>query len=181
MLRIVLFSATLIALAALLALFAINIDRDPQFVPSALLNKPAPDITLRPIEGPNEAPGFGPQDLKGQVVLVNVFASWCVPCRQEHPLLMELAQQGVTIYGINEKDAADNARKFLAELGDPYTRIGADPSGRAAIEWGVYGVPESFVVNAKGIITYKHVGPLTDLAIKEGLLPALTAAAQSAQ
>lgn len=177
MLRITLFLTPLIALGALLALFAFNIDRDPQFIPSALLNKPVPTIILDPIPGPNEAPGFGPENLKGQVTLVNVFASWCVPCRQEHPFLMDLAQKGVTIYGINEKDAPENARKFLSELGDPYTRIGTDPAGRAAIEWGVYGVPETFVINPKGIITYKHVGPLNAKAIEEGLLPALAAAA----
>jgi cytochrome c biogenesis protein CcmG/thiol:disulfide interchange protein DsbE len=177
--RIALFLIPLAVLVALIALFAANIDRDPNFVPSALLNKPAPDFTLPPIEGTSGKPGFGAADFRGQVTLVNVFASWCIPCRDEHPLLMELARNGVIIFGINEKDAAENARKFLQDLGDPYTRIGADVSGRAAIEWGVYGVPESFVINPEGIITYKHVGPLTRKSIEEGLIPALTAAAQN--
>lgn len=175
--RIALLLTPLALLIGLVALFALNIDRDPNFIPSALLNKPVPAMTLPPIDETMGIEGFGPDDLKGQVTLVNVFASWCVPCRDEHPLLMQLAKEnGVTIYGINEKDAPENARKFLSELGNPYQRIGADANGRVAIEWGVYGVPETFVVNEKGIITYKHVGPLSEKAVTTSLLPALAAA-----
>lgn len=178
MLRIAMFLTPLVALVALIGLFAFNLDRDPQFVPSALLNKPVPDMSLPAIDDTIDKPGFAPSDFTGQVTLVNVFASWCIPCRDEHPLLMQMAREGVVIYGINQKDAPENARKFLNDLGNPYTRIGADRDGRAAIEWGVYGVPESFVVNAQGVITYKHTGPLNQNSIEQGLKPALAAAAR---
>ena len=168
--------APLVVLIGLIALFAANINRNPEFVPSALINKPVPDVTLEPLDDTIDNPGIEPGDFPGQVTLVNIFASWCIPCRDEHPLLMQLAYEGHIIYGINQKDAPENARKFLDELGNPYGRIGADRDGRASIEWGVYGVPETFVVNKKGIITYKHVGPLTDRAIETGLLPAIAAA-----
>lgn len=173
--RIVLATLPLILLVALVWIFAANIDRDPNFVPSALIDKPAPETTLPPIEG-GTLPGFSAEDLKGQVTVVNVFASWCVPCRDEHPVLVELAQTGVPIYGLNQKDAAENALSFLNELGNPYTRIGADKDGRASIEWGVYGVPETFVVNAEGIITYKHTGPISQASLESSVLPAIEAA-----
>lgn len=180
MLRIALFATPLVLLAGLIALFATNIDRDPDFVPSALLNKPVPQFSLPAIAGETNIPGFDETDFQGRVTLVNVFASWCVPCREEHPFLIELArtQDNVQFFGINEKDDPENAKQFLSELGNPYDRIGADRNGRAAIEWGVYGVPETFVVNPKGIITYKHVGPLSRKAVDEGLLPALRAASE---
>jgi len=171
--------APLAVLVALIALFWANIDRDPNLVPSVLVNKQVPEFSLDPIEGLAVA-GFDTASLRGQVTLVNVFASWCVPCRDEHPLLMGLAADGVTIYGINPRDAAENARAFLAQLGNPYERIGADPSNRISIDWGVYGVPESFVVNAEGVITYKHTGPLTEHSLRQGLLPALAAARENA-
>lgn len=175
MTRITLAFAPLVILVGLIALFYFNIDRDPDFVPSVLINKPAPQVTLEPVDGADR-PGFGPDDLQGQVTLVNVFASWCIPCRDEHPVLMQLADEGVPIFGINQKDAPENAVAFLSDLGNPYTRIGADPDNRASIEWGVYGVPETFVVDANGVITYKHTGPLTERSLEEGLRPALAAA-----
>lgn len=177
--RLVLALVPLAVLAGLVALFAANIGRDPGYVPSVLIDKPAPAITLPAIEGQTAIPGFAPADFTGQVTVVNIFASWCIPCRDEHPLLTALAADGVTIYGINHKDAPGNARAFLEELGNPYARIGADRDGRAAIEWGVYGVPETFVVNKNGVITYKHVGPLSPAAIETGLKPAIAAAANS--
>ena len=167
--------APLVALVGLVWLFAANIGRDPSFVPSVMIDKPAPALTLAPVDG-LDTPGLQPSDFAGQASVVNVFASWCVPCREEHPLLMQLAAEGVPIFGINHKDAPENARAFLSGLGNPYERIGADSDGRAGIEWGVYGVPETFVVNARGIITYKHVGPLSPTSVARDLLPALKAA-----
>jgi cytochrome c biogenesis protein CcmG, thiol:disulfide interchange protein DsbE len=112
-------------------------------------------------EGGNPVPGLSDADLKGRVTVVNVWASWCVPCRQEHPALVELAKDpAVRVVGINYKDSPDNARRFLRELGNPFAAIGADSSGRAAIDWGVYGVPETFVVGPDGTIRHKHIGPL---------------------
>ena len=111
-------------------------------------------------------PGLDSASLKGQVTVVNVWASWCAPCREEHPVLMQLARmQGVRLVGINYKDQAENARRFLGALGNPFSAVGADTAGRAAIDWGVYGVPESFIVDANGAIAYKHVGPLTEQAL----------------
>lgn len=173
--RILLAAAPLLVLIGLVWLFAANIGRDPNFVPSTLINRPAPEFSLPPIEG-MDTPGLDTAALKGQVTVVNVFASWCIPCRDEHPLLMELARSGVTIYGINQKDAPENARAFLQSLGNPYTRIGADRDGRVSIDWGIYGVPETFVVNAKGVITYKFTGPMSEKSIRESVLPAIKAA-----
>ena len=168
----------IIVLIGLVWLFAANINRDTNLVPSVMLDKPAPTFDLPPIVGLG-TPGFDSASLKGQVTLVNVFASWCIPCRDEHPILMELAKTGIPIYGINQKDAPENARAFLADLGNPYEKIGADTSGRVSIDWGVYGVPESFVINAKGIITYKHTGPISEWSLKNSVLPALKAAAEN--
>jgi cytochrome c biogenesis protein CcmG, thiol:disulfide interchange protein DsbE len=123
-------------------------------------------------------PGFDTAALQGEVTVVNVFASWCIPCRDEHPLLVELRERtGVRLYGINQKDAPENAAAFLAELGNPYERIGADRDGRVSIDWGVYGVPETFVVDPRGTIVFKHVGPLTPSSLADELLPAIAAAA----
>ncbi|WP_107341099.1 DsbE family thiol:disulfide interchange protein [Agrobacterium pusense] len=139
-------------------------------LPSPLIGKTVPQFDLPPIEG--REVGFSSADLQGQVSLVNVWASWCVPCRVEMPLLVALAKDGVVpIYGINFKDDAEAALSFLAELGDPYTRLGADQSGRVAIDWGVYGLPETFVIDASGQIAYKHVGPFDQQSLEEEILP----------
>lgn len=140
--------------------------RNPADLPSALLDKPAPTFSLAPLEGltadGKPVPGFSSEDLKGQVTIVNVFASWCAPCRQEHPLLLELAKDpSVRLVGINQKDNPDNARRFLGGLGNPYAAVGVDPNGRASIDWGVYGVPETFIVGPDGMIRHKQIGPLT--------------------
>lgn len=178
--RLVFALTPLIVLVALVVLFATNINRDPNYVPSVLINKPAPQTDLAPLADYFDRPGFSTADLKGNgVIVVNVFASWCVPCRDEHPYLMQLASEGVRIYGLNQKDAPDNAMNFLADLGNPYERIGADRNGRASIEWGVYGVPETFVVNNEGVITYKHTGPLSWQSLETSLNPAIEAAAKS--
>jgi cytochrome c biogenesis protein CcmG/thiol:disulfide interchange protein DsbE len=144
----------------------------PREIPSALIDKPVPQFDLPPIDG--RPPGLKTEDLKGQVQLVNVFASWCGPCRVEHPLLMELKRKGVApIHALNYKDAPGNARALLSETGDPYDRIGADRDGRVGIEWGVYGVPETFVIDAQGRIVFKHVGPLMPYDVEHKLLPAI--------
>ena len=136
---------------------------DPSIVPSALIGQKVPAFELPPIDGMT-LPGLASADLaRGRVTLVNVFASWCGPCRVEHPVLMELAKRGdIAVVGINYKDEPENARRFLTSLGVPYQAIGADPGGRASIDWGVYGVPETFVVDGTGIIRFKWVGPVSD-------------------
>ena len=146
---------------------------DPLRLPSALVGKTVPPFTLPPIEGFAEAEGFQTADLaKGAATIVNVWASWCVPCHEEHPLLLELAKQpDVRLYGINYKDDPAAARRFLGRYGNPFARVGADRSGRVAIDWGVYGVPETYVIGGDGKIAFRHVGPLTEAAIKEKLLP----------
>ena len=151
---------------------AVGLTRDPSKLPSALLDKTMPTFELPPIEG-RGGEGLARADLEGRVGLVNVFASWCVPCRAEHPLLMQLAEEGVAIYGINYKDPAEQAAGWLAELGDPYRQIGADRDGRVSIDWGVYGVPETFVIDADGRIRHKHVGPLRPEDVEETIRPLL--------
>ncbi|MBI4922132.1 MAG: DsbE family thiol:disulfide interchange protein [Devosia nanyangense] len=177
--RILLAVLPLVALVALIAVFATNINRDPSLVQSVLIDKPVPEFTLPAVDGLG-VPGFDTAKLMGQVTVVNVFASWCIPCRDEHPVLEALKQRtGVLIYGINQKDAAENARAFLTELGNPYDAVGADPNGRVSIDWGVYGVPETFIVDAKGVIRFKHTGPLAMEDIEKEMVPALARAAKS--
>ncbi|MGX1499672.1 cytochrome c biogenesis protein CcmG/thiol:disulfide interchange protein DsbE [Labrenzia sp. MBR-25] len=163
---------------AALFLFQLTLGGDPQKIPSALINKPAPEFDLPPVEGLTEGdtavPGFSRQDLSGKISVVNVFASWCVPCRQEHPLLEDLAKvEGIQLLGINYKDKPENARRFLGSLGNPYQRVGADTAGRTAIEWGVYGVPETFVIDGDGMIRYKFIGPLSSETYQNVFLPEL--------
>ena len=173
--RYALFALPLILLVALVSVFAFSIDRDSSLVRSVLIDKPVPQFELAAVEG-LDVPGFGSAALSGEPTLVNVFASWCIPCRDEHPLLEALkAETGVRLYGINHSDAPENARAFLAELGNPYDAVGTDRDRRVSIDWGVYGVPETFLVDAKGVIVYKHVGPLTPEAIENELLPAVAA------
>ena len=171
-----------VAFFVLVVLFAVIMarpGRDVRNIPSMLIGKPAPEMVLPPIEGlrtPDGAPvpGFDPATFGGKPVLVNVWASWCVPCRDEHPLLMQMTEtDGVTIAGLNYKDKTANALQFLAGLGNPFAQVGADLSGRAAIEWGVYGVPESFVIGPDGTVLYKYTGPLTPEAIETEILPRL--------
>ena len=139
-------------------------------LPSTLIGRPVPEFTLPPIEGRED--GLSSVDLAGHVSLVNVWASWCVPCRAENPLMVELAGTGeVPIYGINYKDTAGEAQAFLDELGNPFTRIGADRDGRVAIDWGVYGVPETYVIDADGRIAHKHVGPFNRQILETEILP----------
>ncbi len=147
---------------------------DPSEVPSALLGKPVPEFTLPPVADTG-VPSFSTVNLKqGEVTVVNVWASWCVPCRKEHPLLEALAQEsGAPIFGLNYKDSGDAAQRFLATLGNPFTRVGADLDGRVSIDWGVYGVPETFVVDGEGKIVLKHVGAIDPKSLTEKILPAI--------
>ncbi|WP_439816664.1 DsbE family thiol:disulfide interchange protein [Zavarzinia sp. CC-PAN008] len=150
----------------------------PRDIPSALIGKPVPEFNLGPVPGrpgPHGDKGLATADLKtGQPQIVNIFASWCGPCRVEHPLLMALAERNVApIHGIDYKDRPEAALRFLDQLGDPYQRIGADVNGRAGIELGVYGVPETFVISGDGQILCKHVGPLSAQSIEEKIVPAL--------
>jgi cytochrome c biogenesis protein CcmG, thiol:disulfide interchange protein DsbE len=170
--RLLLFGIPL-ALFLLVGLFlAIGLTRDPSTLPSALVGKPAPEFALPPLEGRDQH-GFGRADLGGKPMLVNVFASWCVPCRIEHPTVSRLAEQGVTVQGINYKDQPADAKAWLAELGDPFQHVGADRDGRVGIDWGVYGVPETYVVDKDGRIAYRHVGPLQAGDLERTILPLL--------
>lgn len=169
--RRLLFALPLLAFAAIAAWFLFGLGRDPQVIPSALIDKPVPGFALPPLGG---AKGLASADLTGRVALVNFFASWCAPCRIEHPLLMRLAREGrVAVLGISYKDARPDSRRFLDQLGDPYEAIGWDGDGRVAIDWGVYGVPETFVVDRQGRIRHRHVGPLTEEAMTQRLAPLL--------
>ena len=168
--------AIFLSLTAIFAIYLYQVGIEGKVIsdlPSALIDKPAPTFELPPIERDGE--GFSSKQLTGKVSLVNVWASWCPPCRVEHPLLMRLAKEGVTIYGINYKDAPAAARAFLSELGNPFKSLGADRTGRAAIDWGVYGYPETFVIDRTGHIRYRHVGPISADDISEKIYPLLEA------
>jgi len=167
----------------LIGIFGISLlrsaDTPPDMLPSALIDKPAPQTTLPPLDGKAEA--FAPKDLAaGHVTVVNVWASWCVPCRAEAPALMMLStMKGVSLYGLVYKDTPAKARGFLDEVGDPYARINLDADGRAGIEWGIYGVPETFVIDGKGIVRLRYPGPLVGSALSNIVLPAIERAKQS--
>lgn len=158
---------------------------DPSKLPSALIGKPVPAFDLPPVEGLVSAdrpvPGLASASLAdGTVSVLNVFASWCAPCHEEHPVLMELAnRKGFRLFGLNYKDDPADARRFLGKLGNPYTGIGSDVRGRTALDLGVYGVPETFVIDGKGRVAFKFVGPLTPEAVESTLLPAIEAAGRS--
>jgi cytochrome c biogenesis protein CcmG/thiol:disulfide interchange protein DsbE len=167
----------LLFFACIVLLFLIRLFAgDPSRIPSALIGHPAPATTLPPVVGLERdgkpVPGIDPASFKGAVTLLNVWASWCVPCHDEAPLLMQLAQNPrLRIVGINYKDEAENARRFLGRYGDPFAAAGADISGRAAIEWGVYGVPETFIVGRDGRIAHKLVGPITPENLETTIKP----------
>jgi cytochrome c biogenesis protein CcmG, thiol:disulfide interchange protein DsbE len=169
--RRILYLLPLAAFVAIAIWFAVGLTRDPSKLPSALLDRPAPEFTLPALAGAGVA-GLKADDLRGKVALVNVFASWCVPCRVEHPILMRLTREpGITLYGMSYKDKAEDSARFLRELGNPYAAIGHDENGRVGIEWGVYGVPETFIVDRSGRIRHKHVGPISPKDLQETILP----------
>lgn len=164
---------------ALALLFWRGLFGDPSIVPSALIGKPAPEFRLPAIEGMN-LPGLSRSDLgQGKVTVVNVWASWCAPCREEHPALLELSKRAdIVLVGIDNKDDPENARRFLGTLGNPYAAIGSDSDGRATIDWGTYGVPETFIVDGQGIIRYKLIGGLTAEMMKSGFVAEIEKAKQ---
>ncbi len=150
--------------------FAYGLTLDPSKIPSVLIGKPVPEFTLPAVEG--RRLGLSAGDLKGEVSLVNVFASWCAECRAEHPLLMRLREDDtVPVHGLNYKDTPEDAREWLDSLGDPYTRTGADLDGRVAIDFGVYGVPETFVIDKSGRIAHKHIGAINANTLETEILP----------
>jgi len=166
--------------AVVAAVLFVGLSLRPDIIPSALINKPVPEFDLPPVRG--RELGLASRDLEGEVSLVNVFASWCVACRAEHPLLMELGRQGtVPVHGLNYKDKPEHASAWLDRFGDPYTRTGADIDGRVGIDFGVYGVPETFVIDADGRIACKHIGPMTRQDLDEKILPAVAALRSNAE
>jgi cytochrome c biogenesis protein CcmG/thiol:disulfide interchange protein DsbE len=164
----------LLLFAVIGAFLAVGLRLDPREVPSPLIGKPVPQFSLLPVRG--RTLGLATADLKGQVSLVNVFASWCVACREEHSLLLQIQREGVVpIHGLNYKDQPADAERWLDDMGDPYARTGADIDGRVAIDWGVYGVPETFVVDREGTIRYKQIGPITPAVWNQTMLPLIRA------
>lgn len=155
---------------ALLAFLAIGLNLDPREVPSPLVGKPAPNFELPQLHQPEQT--FAPREMRGKVWLLNVWASWCVSCRQEHPLLVELAEaRTVPIYGLNYKDQRADALRWLKQFGDPYLMSISDLEGRVGIDYGVYGVPETYVIDKAGVIRYKQIGPVTREALDRKILP----------
>jgi len=160
----------LVVVAIIGVFLGLGLGRDPGRIPSALIGKSVPKFELPPVAG--RTLGLSDRHLVGEVSLVNVFASWCTACRDEHPLLMKIKTKNVVaVHGLNYKDRPQDARKWLDELGDPYTRTGADLDGRVGIDWGVYGVPETFVIDRKGRIAFKQVGPVNPDVLEKTILP----------
>lgn len=169
--------APLVIFAGFAGLALVGLGREnPDDLPSALTGKPAPAVALTAL---GNGDPFGNSDLRnGEVSLVNFWASWCGPCRVEHPHLQQLSDEGVTIYGVNYKDKPDNALGFLEELGNPYAAKGADVKGRMALDWGLYGVPETYVVDGQGQIVLRFAGPITERVMENTIRPALEEARQ---
>lgn len=160
--------------ALLVALFVVGLQRDPSLVPSPLVGKAAPEFTLPRLDDPELSLSRG--DLLGKVSLVNIWGTWCSGCRQEHEALMEIARDGgVPIYGLNWKDDLDLAREWLVKLGNPYAAVGVDQDGRVAIDWGVYGAPETFLIGPDGTVLYKHIAPITLQIWQEQFVPRIAA------
>jgi len=163
----------IVAFMALAGYFFISLSRDPSALPSAMIDQPTPAFTLA---GLGDRPGLARNEFAGQVVLINFFASWCIPCRTEHPLLMRLSDELKTpVYGIDYKDKPEDAARFLSELGNPFSRIGADRDGRVGIDFGVYGVPETYVIDKAGRIRLRHVGPLAPADVARQIAPLVKA------
>ena len=164
------FLLPLAAFAVLVGFLAIGLTRDPRDVPSPLVGKPAPAFTLSQLHDAGKS--FSAADMKGRVWLLNVWASWCVACREEHPVLVEFARTGqVPIIGLDYKDKVADARQWLDKLGNPYTLTAVDADGRVGIDYGVYGVPETYVIDKQGIIRMKHTGPITPESLNKKILP----------
>lgn len=169
-----------VALVVVLAVaFAtlLSTDRNRELIPSALLAKPAPETLLPALVGLDGIDGFSSQDFLGNVTIINFFASWCIPCLAEHPAITALAQSGQRVWGINYRDPAPDGIEWLALHGNPYARVGADHEARASLDWGVTGVPETFIIDREGIIRHKHSGPITPQILEQEILPILRALA----
>ena len=162
----------LVIFIGLVVVLAVGLSRDPRLVPSPLIGKPVPAFELPQLHDPEET--FGVNDLKGEVSLLNVWASWCASCRIEHPLLLEVAKQStVPVYGLNYKDTREDAINWLNRLGDPYSAIAFDVEGKVGIDLGVYGAPETYIIDQNGMIAYKHIGPISAQDWKEKFLPVI--------
>jgi cytochrome c biogenesis protein CcmG/thiol:disulfide interchange protein DsbE len=162
--------APIVVFVAIGVVLAAGLTLNPREIPSPLIGKPVPQFALPPVQG--RTLGLASADLRGEVSLVNVFASWCVACKEEHPVFMQLKREAfLPVHGINYKDRPADAAKWLDDLGDPYTRTGADLDGRVSIDWGVYGVPETFIVDREGRIAHKHIGPVTPELFEKTLRP----------
>jgi cytochrome c biogenesis protein CcmG/thiol:disulfide interchange protein DsbE len=160
----------LVLFMGLVVFLLIGLQRDPHAVPSPLINRPAPDFKLSQLREPNKT--FSPQEMRGKVWVLNFWGTWCVACRDEHPLLMQYAKTGaVPIYGVDYKDERAKAMQMLEEEGDPYVLSVSDPEGRVAIDYGVYGAPESYLIDRDGVIRFKHVGPITPDVWQKEILP----------
>jgi cytochrome c biogenesis protein CcmG/thiol:disulfide interchange protein DsbE len=160
----------LVLFLILVVFLGIGLTRDPSLVPSPLIDKQLPEFSLEQVKNIDKT--LSSVDLQGQVSLLNVWASWCVACRSEHPVLLKLARSGlVNIYGLNYKDQREDAIRWLDHYGDPYTSSAYDHTGKTGIEYGVYGVPETFIIDKKGFIRYKHIGPVTDNILEKKILP----------
>ncbi len=187
MIRLVYFLPVALVLGfAALAFSMMTSGRNNAIIPSALIGSPAPVLALAPLEGAlkdgKPVPALTSSAIQGRLTLINVWASWCIPCRGEHPLITGLAKDPrLNVVGLNYKDRTENAIGFLNELGNSFAAIGIDPKGAAAIDWGVYGIPESYLVGADGKILYKHVGPFDDKSLKRDLLPAIEKALAGAK
>lgn len=162
----------LVIFIGLVIVLAVGLNRDPRLVPSPLIGKPVPAFELPQLHDPEKT--FGMNDLKGRVSLLNVWASWCASCRIEHPLLVEVAQQNtIPVYGLNYKDTRENAINWLDRLGDPYSAIAFDVEGKVGIDLGVYGAPETYIIDKNGMIAYKHIGPISVQDWQEKFLPVI--------
>jgi cytochrome c biogenesis protein CcmG/thiol:disulfide interchange protein DsbE len=160
----------LVIFIAMLVFLGVGLKLDPHEVPSPLIDKPAPMFRLQMLDTPSRV--MTPEDMRGQVWLLNVWASWCGGCREEHPVLVELAKsRAVPIYGLDYKDQPGDAQRWLENYGNPYTAVVTDADGRTGIEYGVYGVPETFVIDKAGVIRYKQIGPITPKVLQETILP----------
>lgn len=165
----------LLLVAIMIPVFIIGLNRDPSELPSPFLNKPAPEFELPRLKDP--ARTVGSADYAGQMVLVNIWATWCAGCRQEHAYLLKLASEtDIPIYGLNWRDQRSKALAWLRELGDPYVASGFDEDGRVGIDWGVYGAPETFLISADGIVLYKHLSPLSEMVWQRDFEPRILAA-----
>ena len=160
----------LLIFGVLLGFLAVGLSLNPREIPSPLINKPAPAFSLPALDAPDQK--ISAQDLRGKVWVLNVWASWCVACRIEHPLLVEFSKAGmVPIYGLNYKDKRDDAMRWLVNFGNPYTRSLSDIDGLVGIDFGVYGVPETFVIDKQGVIRMKHIGPVTPEVLRDEIIP----------